>query len=689
VFIRLPIIHKPNATLRCSFSDFFITDDAMTWQGGELFIIILLMTRHFILGTAGHIDHGKTTLIHALTGINPDRLPEEKARGMTIELGFAHLTLADAVATDTTYQLGVIDVPGHADFVRNMLAGVSSIDIALFIVAADDGWMPQSEEHLQVLSYLGIKNAVIALTKADLAEDIDFCVEMLREEVAGTFLEKAPIIPVSAHTGKGLDELKNALSQTLRAMPNPAENGKMRLCVDRVFSPTGVGTVVTGTLTGAAIAAGASITVMAKGLEGQVRGVQSHGSKKDHARPSMRTALNLSGLIVEGEDGRRGVARGDVITVSRWAETTHTVDVIVEKTSRSVAGAEGFSRPLRQGQRVRVHHGSATHEARLYFLESRSLGPGDSCLGELRFSAPIHAFNGDHFVLRDWSKRYTLAGGIMLDVQAKRSQFRKAAQRPWLETSATALHEADTILHALLTRDHVIVKEQALRLSRFSEAEVKKAGDQAVKNGHFIAEGPWWILAAWWDSIIEQTSAAIKTYHQEHPEAQGIPLSILRAQIEPLLPDAKVFDGLISHLTRSGFTRDGELLKSGTHRATLPANLAKEGQEVRAALIAGGIEPPNPQELAPTPTHQKVLRFLIQSGEAIDLGEKAVLSRESYDQLCQIITDTLQTKGKATASEIREVTQTTRRILIPLLEKLDKLGLTQRQGDYRSLKANA
>jgi len=257
---------------------------------------------HIILGTAGHIDHGKSSLIKALTGTDPDRLPEEKKRGVTIELGFAHLTLNDG---KNDHELGIIDVPGHADFVNNMVAGVGSLDIAIFIVAADDGWMPQSEEHLQILNYLGVENVIIALTKADLAEDIEFTMELVKEELIGTSLEDEVIIPVSSHTGTGLDELKQEIINRIKQLKQSPKNLIPRLSVDRTFSPTGIGTVVTGTLTGGDLQKGDLIHSYPENLNSNIRGIQNHSSQVDSASHGMRTALNVSDLPLN-ERGKPG-----------------------------------------------------------------------------------------------------------------------------------------------------------------------------------------------------------------------------------------------------------------------------------------------------------------------------------------------------------------------------------------------
>jgi selenocysteine-specific elongation factor len=646
------------------------------------------MLRPFILGTAGHIDHGKSTLVKTLTGTDPDRLPEEKARGMTIELGFAHLAITDAEKPDLSYTLGIVDVPGHADFVKNMVAGVTGIDIALFIVAADDNWMPQSEEHLQVLTYLGIEHAVVALTKADLAEDLEFSLEMLREELKGTRLEQAPIVPVSAIKGTGLEALKQAIATVLRSHPGALDIGKPRLHVDRAFSPTGVGTVVTGTLTGGALAGGATAVVQPLGREINVRSVQSHNSKKDHARAGMRTALNLPDLAIATKEKKDGVSRGDVITLARCGTASRIIDVRVEKSARPVPGQPGFTRSLRSGMKVRVHHGSAAHDARLYLLNSKTLEAGQSMHAELRFDEPMHAFAGDTFVLRDWSKRFTIGGGLILDPDAKRAEFRRPPQKAFLEEADLAFltnpPDVAALTLAHLRRSLAVQREGFLAKSRFSEAEIKKAIDSALKAKLILSDAGWYLEATWWHGQIATAADSVRAHHAAQPESQGLSLSILRSTFEPRLPDKRLFDLLITHLTKESFSRTADTVRQGTHQAALPPALALAGEQLRACLL-DNLDPPNPADLAPTPELRKALKFLIQNGEAIELSDKAVISRAVHDRIRQITVDLIKTQGKTTASEIREAVHTTRRILIPLLEKMDKEGITKRTGDFRIL----
>ena len=644
------------------------------------------MTRHFILGTAGHIDTGKSTLVKALTGTDPDRLPEEKQRGMTIELGFAHFDIVDPADESMRFSIGVVDVPGHADFVRNMVSGVAALDVVLFIVAADDGWMPQSEEHLQILTYLGARRAVVAMTKADLAEDVDFSIAMLREEGRGTILENAPIIPVAAPLGRGIDELKAALAAVLRDAPPPLDIGKPRLPVDRAFSPTGVGTVVTGTLMGGALAAGTEAVVQPQGMVTHLRSVQSHGSTKDHARPGMRTALNLSDMPVATRGKKRGVARGDVVTVARLGPPGRIIHALIEKSSRPVHGQPGFTRPLRTGQRLHFHHGSASHEARLHLLGRRSLSPGESTIAEIRCESPAHVLAGDRFVLRDWSKQCTIGGGIILDVNVAASQFRRPGQRDFLRARAEAPGDVEAAVRAVLIRDHAVPRDGLLAQSNFSDVEARRAADSLAKAGLALNDSGWIIEPAWWQDTLDTAAAAIEAHHAEHPETTGLPVSALRSALRRRILRPRVFDLLVTHLGKRGFAKEGESLRKAAHQAALPPALAEAGKRILDTLAGNPLDPPGPKELAPTPADQKALRFLIQSGEIVALDDKAVLAKSAYDSLRAAVIASVQSRGQATASDIREDTKTTRRFLIPLLEKLDKEGVTRRQGDLRTLR---
>ena len=332
--------------------------------------------KHFIVATAGHVDHGKSALVRALTGTDPDRLPEEKARGITIDLGFAHLALPGL-------ELGIVDVPGHEDFVKNMVAGVGSVDVALFVVAADDGWMPQTEEHLQILSYLGVKRAVVALTKIDLAEDEARSVLAVRARLRGSPFGEAPIVPTSVLNGRGVEELRMALDAVLADAPPPRDAGKPRLAVDRVFALRGIGTVITGTLIGGTLARGQAVIVQPSGRTGHVRSVQNHGREVEAALPGTRTALNLPELDASGE---AAVRRGEGVTRPELGGGSCVLDVLLtraDRTEGAVFGA-GVARPLQDGKTARLHLGSGHWTARVSLLERGELAPGGRSVARLR-----------------------------------------------------------------------------------------------------------------------------------------------------------------------------------------------------------------------------------------------------------------------------------------------------------------
>ena len=397
--------------------------------------------RHFILATAGHVDHGKSALVKALTGTDPDRLPEEKARGITIDLGFAHLEIPASVPGSSSYLLGIVDVPGHEDFVKNMVAGVGSIDLALFVVAADDGWMPQTEEHLQILTYLGVNRAVVALTKIDLNADESRAVAAIRSKLRDTPFADAPIVPTSVVTGQGLDDLKTALARALADTPSSRDIGKPRLPVDRVFTLRGIGTVVTGTLTGGTLRRGQSVSIQPAGKAARIRNIQSHNRDVDLGVPGMRIALNLSDVAASDD-----VHRGDVVTLAEFGGPSETIDAVLEISPRA-------SRTIKDGAQVRVHHGSANVRAKVLFLSKKELSGGEKALAQIRLEANMFVFAGDRFVLRDAAGQNTLAGGIVLDPDPSRKLFRSETRLSFLRQRAESAGDALSFVCSQIARD--------------------------------------------------------------------------------------------------------------------------------------------------------------------------------------------------------------------------------------------
>jgi selenocysteine-specific elongation factor len=639
----------------------------------------------YILATAGHVDHGKSALVRALTGIDPDRLPEEKARGITIQLGFAHLTLPSPpdVRPPVSYRVGIVDVPGHEDFVKNMVAGVGSIDAALLVVAADDGWMPQTEEHLQILTYAGVRRGLVALTKVDLITSEAEAIAAVREKLIGSPLAEARIVPTSVVTERGLDELKSAISQILAHAPPQADVGKPRLPVDRVFALKGIGTIVTGTLTGGRLRRQQAVIVQPTGRPTRVRSVQTYSRDVDTAPPGSRVALNLPDLYPStGRSSREAdwVARGDVITISGVGRPSDTLDVLLERSVRLPAD----TRPLKSASLIQVHHGSAATPARVYLYKDPALAARDRGLAQLRLERPIFILAGDRLILRDWPEQHTLAGGIVLNPIATRGGITDSARRVMLEARAAAPDDVAVFVASQLATDGIAVPGTLLVQSKFAPAAI----DQAIRR--LAAEGRAVVLPTLvadpglWNKLRDRVTTHVDQEHQQRPERAGIELSLLKATLGPEIPP-DAFESLIANLSADGFVRSGNLLRRSTHRPMLPARLAEAGARVRSLLADHPFDPPSRKELAPDPTAQQALRFLLINGEAIEISSEVVIAREAMGRAVESIRDHLRRHGGATVSELKSLLGSSRRIMVPLLEKLDKDGVTRREGDRRLL----
>ena len=633
--------------------------------------------KNFILATAGHIDHGKSTLIEALSGINPDRLPEEQKRGMTIDLGFAHLNIKDTENQDEIFSLGLIDVPGHADFVKNMVAGAGSVDLAMFVVAADDGWMPQSEEHLQILSYLNVKRAVVALTKSDTVDDIDFSIEVIRDSLKGSAFENSPVVPVCALIGEGIDEIKKVIINELKELPPPADISKPRLCVDRVFSPKGVGTVITGTTHGGGFSKGQKVIIQPQGTETTIRSIQNHNSQLDDCKPGMRTALNIPDIEILKGKSKEGIRRGDTITIADLGTPSRRVHVEVHVSERATK-----IQTIKHAQRVRFHHFSTTISGKILFFENTNLEKGNKQIAEIRLDRPVFTFAGDRFVLRDWSKQFTIGGGIILDSSPPKRSYRTERQRNFLLMRASNPNEFTTHLNSLLTRDHFIKSDTPLSQSSFSKSVI----EDAIENNDAVVSGNFIIDKNWWSEINEIAGNRIKTIHEKHPELPGIDISQLRTFMKKRVVDSKLFEFLINQLCKSGFTKKDTILSLDSHKASLPNHLTSSGKKIRILLDENPLEPPNPKEIINSENDEAALKFLLQTNEAIQLDEKVILLSKNYNEAVDKIRSYITQNGPATAADLRKALSSTRRVIIPLLEHLDKEGITFRSGDTRVLK---
>src|SRR5205807_536874 len=468
----------------------------------------------FILATAGHVDHGKSALVRALTGTDPDRLPEEKLRGITIELGFAQLELR---MPDALLSIGIVDVPGHEDFVKNMVAGVGSIDLALLVVAANDGWMPQTEEHLQILIYLGVRRIVVVLTKIDLAESADATEKEMRAQLHDTPFADAVIIRTSITNESSIDELKAQLARECSALVPQRDFGKPRLAVDRAFILRGIGTVVTGALVGGTLGRGQAVVVQPAKIPARIRAIQNHNREVEEIGPGARTALSLPDVSVAREKDSSGVWRGDVITLSEFGEASIVADVMVSRSSR----LPPKTRSIKHDAAARVHHGSANFGARVFFQSSEELRAGETAIAQIRFETPAFIFAGDRFVIRDASEQNTLAGGVVLDPDVSVRNFRSAAQREFLAKRAQAPHDAGVFAATEITRDRAVKRNALLAKSSFGADEI----DQSIKSANVIERGDLVIDAKWWNEVLRKAEAIIDVEHKAHPNHAGIALS--------------------------------------------------------------------------------------------------------------------------------------------------------------------
>ena len=603
-----------------------------------------------VIGTAGHVDHGKSTLVRRLTGIDPDRFAEEKRRGLTIDLGFAWLPLPSG------REIGVVDVPGHERFIRNMLAGAGGITVCLFVVAANEGWMPQSAEHLAILDVLGVSAGVVALTKADTvdAETLALATDEIEDKLAGTSLAGVPVVACSATTGRGLDDLLAAIDDAVAASPPAPDVGSPRLWVDRVFTIAGAGTVVTGTLARGGLATGDEVEVAPEGRRARIRTIQSHKKELANVGPGNRVALNLAGLE------RQGAERGDaIVTPGRW-RATRRVDVRLRVLPQSVTGS---TVALSEKGAHLLYAGSAEVPVRLKLFGAAKLAPGEEGFAQLHLASPLPLVRGDRFVIRDAGRVLTLGGGEVLDPLASEARRSDAARRSLLEDLAAA--DGARALHALVRASGGMdAAEAAFR----SGAGAPGPGVESL--------GDWLVTIETRQELERSVTAALGEYHAGHPLERGMPRELLRPVVS-LRGDA--FDALLDGL--DGVVQEGAMVRLAGHAVALgPAEQAARARVVEQ-IEAGGFTPPLAKELG---ADAALLRALAESGEIVLVGD-FYLTRAQAETARSKVKARIEESGGATVAEIRDLLGTTRKYAVPLCEWLDATGITRRRGDLRVL----
>jgi selenocysteine-specific elongation factor len=634
---------------------------------------------HTIIGTAGHIDHGKSALVRALTGQETDRLKEERERGISIDLGFAYFTLPDGT------RAGVIDVPGHERFIRNMLAGAHGMDLVLFTVAADDGVMPQSEEHLDILHLLGARRGIFIITKADLADenrlaDVRDEIELLAD---GTTLEGSPTLAVSSITGAGLDQLRTEIARQLDGFEARRATGLFRLPLDRAFVIKGHGTVVTGTAMGAEVRLGQKLRVLPGGAEVRVRSIQVHGESVDHAGLCQRVALNLSGAE------RIDLKRGDVLADDRLNLTTTRLDATLE--IRPAA-----KRPLKNHQRVRVFLATAESLGRVIVLEEPGeIAPKRSALVQIVLNDPLVALAGDRFVIRDETNVRTLGGGIVLNPLGRRT--RKPLDTYLQHLAALGRPFGPPAVAAMLTLQDSLATPPA-RLAQLFNRPLPEV-ESAFKDPTFVkvslGEEEGYTTSEQWEGVKRFTVAALTAHHRDEPLAPGLEMEALRARL-PYDVAPRAFRALIDRICReTGIVRDESSLRLAQHRVRLGGDDGKVGARVEQMLKEAGFQPPDLKQLIEAlglpPAELARIRTLLtameREGRVVKVATDLYYAREALEAAHAKLLDRLAAEGEITAAVYRDSLNASRKFAIALLDYFDHAGVTTRVGDLRKLRS--
>ncbi len=633
-----------------------------------------------IIGTAGHIDHGKTALVRALTGQDTDRLKEEKERGISIDLGFAHLDLASGE------RVGIVDVPGHERFIRNMLAGAHGIDLVLLVVAADDGIMPQTEEHLDILHLLGAAHAVVAITKADLVDDARLA--SVREDIeillAGTTLEGAPMVAVSSVTGMGLEELRQGIERQLAGYVRVPSSAYFRLPVDRAFIMHGHGVVVTGTAVGGAVRAGDAVRVLPGGEETRVRGVQVHGHEVTEATHGQRVALNLAGVE------RAEVIRGHVVCDPRLDRVTERFDAHIEV--RPAAG-----RAIESHQPVRLFVGTAEALGKVVLVEGRAaLPPRARGYAQLVLREPVQVLRGDRFVLRNQSSQRTIGGGVVVHPFARRHARGDQGVIAALEALRTAPGAAQ-VLHALmqLEPEVAVAPEFLAQAGNLEPAAVYGAlrGDSSIRCLPDDRAPAACTTTLKWNALRDAVVATLHEFHRQQPLLPGLEMEPLRMRIAPdLAPKLyrTLLDGLLTE--RIIARADASSVRLPSHQVTLRRDEEELATRAEALIAAGGVTPPDLKQIeaalgVPRQRLQPILQQLERQGAVVRVGTELYFGHESVERARTLLREYAEAHGEINAATFRDLLGASRKFSISLLDYFDRTGFTLRVGDIRKLRA--
>jgi len=619
----------------------------------------------YTIATAGHIDHGKSSLVRALTGMDPDRLPEEKSREMTIELGFAWFELPDKS------EVAIVDVPGHERFVDAMITGVGSIDMVMFIVAADDGWMPQSQEHLEILDHLGTERGIVVVTKTDLAAEewVELVKEDIADKVRGTFLEGTPITAFSAASNSGLDEILKSITEKLAGISVRDHPDRPRLYVDRVFSMTGHGAVVTGTMRDGVFAVGDDVRVIPHDLSGKIKSIQTHKKVRDRSQAGSRVALNISGI------SHNELSRGSVIVGAGQYSGTKSFAARIRMSPHAQV-------KLTHNRTVKILIGTVKANARAFVFAGDTFDPGSEGVCEFHLDSPILARVGDRFIVRLPTPDVLLGGGVVIDTDYERHPRSDKTARKHYETRHT--DSVDGLIESDLRRHKGIRIDKLLESSNFSRKDIESAIEMLIKDGKIVRLGQTVFDAGHLSRASERLMEKVSKFEEKHPARRGIPKSEL---ISVAGQDATVPEAALSLLIEQQ-----QLAASGAlvHSPGFAPKLKPEQERLRGDIVAmftsDEYNPPSRKQLERISFAMRdIVNFMLDGGELVELSGGLLLLGKDFEVIRARIVETIESKGKIDVAGIREQLGFSRKYGVPILEKLDSMGVTRRVGDHRVL----
>lgn len=633
--------------------------------------------KQIILGTAGHIDHGKTSLIKAVTGINTDRLKEEKLRGITIELGFASMDLPSG------QHIGIVDVPGHEKFIKHMVAGATGIDIVVLVIAADEGVMPQTREHMEICSLLGIKHGFVALTKTDLVDEewMELVLEDIKEFLKGTFLENSPIVPVSSATGKGIPEFIKTLNELAVSVPVHTTTGLFRLPVDRVFTMKGFGTVITGTLISGNIHVGSNIMIYPSGITSKVRGIQVHNESLDAAEAGMRTAINFQGLE------KSSVTRGQVLSTPGDLKPSFMIDVLLNYI-------KGNKKSAKNRTRVRFHTGTSEVLGILILLEEEELAPGETTLAQIRLDSPVVVVKDDRFVIRSYSPIRTIGGGHILNpIPGKHKRFKPDVIKRLKEIVGNI--PEDIILSHVDDSGYTGVSFSDLKImTNLLEKQLDSTIQNLLSKKSIICfdrESRIYVHNNGIGKLKKETIDYLSNYHKTNPLKAGMPKEELRSKFPSAL-QTKLFHLMLGQMIKDKtIIQDENTVSLSSHTVSLKVDQADIKAKMLDTYLESGLTPPYFKDVSKsfdvdTKQAKDVLMLLVNEGLLLKVKEDLYFYAQAVNKLKDQLVAYLKLHGEITTPQFKEIALVSRKYLIPLIEYFDSIKLTLRIGDSRKLR---